>query len=253
MTLADNNPSNPTILLIGPAGSGKTTFMTRFGRVYIIDVDKNLNGPAKVARNEGRDLSLIEYDVLDRDENGNVVPPLLQYQRFDKLMTNAAKRRDLDLIGITSSTTLAAVVANEVRRQLNKPVDYTFEIRDWGKYLYMWQLILTTCRTLTTPVAIDGHWEGDKDNVTGAITYSLAIPGKASHQLPALFSDVLRFDVENVMEGGKFVPKYNIHTVQERLYPGVKVALDMPAKFEATQANADKMRAQFPRRKEGAV
>lgn len=253
MTLADDNPSNPTMLFIGPAGSGKTTFMARFGRVLIIDIDKNLNGPTKVLRNEKRDLALIEYVNVDRDESGAAVGLLQQYQRFDRLLSAAAQRTDLDLIGITSTTTLAPVVANEVRRQLNKSVDYTFEIRDWGKYLALWQHILTTCRTLKTPVALDGHWEGNKDDVSGAITYSLAIPGKASHQLPALFSDVLRFDVENVIEGGKSVPKYSIHTVQERLYPGVKVALDMPPKFEATQANADKMRAQFPRRKEVAV
>ncbi len=249
MTLADATPSNPTILLIGPAGSGKTTFMTRFGRVFIIDVDGNLNGPAKVARAEQRDLSLIEFAQLHRDENGNAVPPLQQFLRFDKLFTTAAKRTDLDAIGITSTTTLATVIANEVRRQLNKPADYVFEIRDWGKYLALWEHVITTCRTLTTPVLLDGHWEGNKDDVSGAITYSLAIQGKASHRLPALFSDVLRFDVENALVGGKSTPQYVIRSVQERLYPGVKAALDVPEKFLATQETADRMRAQFPTKK----
>ncbi len=249
MTLADAVPSNPTILLIGPAGSGKTTFMTRFGRVYIIDVDGNLNGPAKVARSEGRDLSLIEYSRLHIDEQGKPVPPLQMFPRFDKLLTAAAQRTDLDAIGISSTTTLNDAVSNEVRRQLNKPLDYTFEQRDWGRYLSLWKHIITTCRTMTTPVLIDGHWEGDKDDVSGAITYSLAISGKAANQLPALFSDVLRFDVENAVIGGKSVPQYVIRSVQERLFPGVKAALDVPDKFLATQEMADKMRAQFPQRK----
>lgn len=253
MTLADATPSNPTMLFIGPAGSGKTTFMARFGRVYIIDIDKNLNGPTKVLRSEQRDLSKIEYANVDRDDNGVAVPPLQQFQRFDRLLSAAAQRTDIDLIGITSATTLAPVVANEVRRQLNKPVDYTFEIRDWGKYLALWQHILTTCRTLTTPVALDGHWEGNKDDVSGAITYSLAIPGKAAHQLPALFSDVLRFDVESAVVAGKSVPQYVVRSVQERLYPGVKAALDVPEKFLATQEWADKMRSQFPKKKGGAA
>lgn len=253
MTLADATPSNPTILLVGPAGAGKTTFMTRFGRVFIIDVDGNLNGPAKVARAEGRDLNLIEFAQLHRDEKGAAVPPLQQFQRFNNLFIAAAQRTDLDAIGITSTTTLATVVANEVKRQLNKGVDYTFEIRDWGKYLAVWEHIITTCRTLPTPVLLDGHWEGNKDDVSGAITYSLAIQGKASHRLPALFSDVLRFDVESVLEGGKMVSKYVVRSVQERLYPGVKAALDVPEKFFATQEMADKMRAQFPKKKTSVV
>lgn len=239
---------NPTLLFIGPAGSGKTTFMTRFGRVYILNVDKNLNGPTKVLRRENRDLANVEYDYIDTDADGKAVPPLKQYTRFAALLSAAMQRNDLDAIGITSTTTLGPVFADEVRNQLNKPASYAFEIRDWGTYLYLWQTFMRTLRSARIPVILDGHWEGSKDDVTGAITHALALPGKISGQLPALFSDVFRFEPESVVESGTVRTKYFIRTTQERLYPGVKAAFDVPEKFEATQEWADKIRNQFPKR-----
>lgn len=246
---AQPTTDNPTLLFIGPAGSGKTTFMTRFGRVYILNVDKNLNGPTKVLRREQHDLSLVEYDYVDSDESGKAVPPLQQYQRFAALLSAAMQRDDLDAIGITSTTTLGPVFADEVRRQLNKPVTYNFEIRDWGTYLYLWQTFMRTLRSARIPVILDGHWEGSKDDVTGAVTHALALPGKISGQLPALFSDVFRFEPESVVESGALRTKYYVRTTQERLYPGVKAAFDVPEKFEATQEWAKKICAQFPQRK----
>ncbi len=248
-SLQDTVPNSPVIMLVGPAGCGKTTFMTRLVRpdkqIFILDADKNLAGPQKVARQERRSVANVLFDHIDVDNN-TPVPPLLQYQRAATLLQAAIQNPAVGTIGITSTTTLVPVFMNEVRRQANKNTDYAFQIQDWGRYAALWQGFIAVLRGCGKPVIIDGHVAAEKGPLETFLRWALAIPGATGDLLPMMVTDYWRMVVDQTLVGTTPVAKYNVETFQTSVWPNFKAALDVPGKFEANQEWADKIVAQFP-------
>jgi len=248
-SLQDSVPNSPVIMLVGPAGTGKTTFMTRLVRpdksIFILDADKNLAGPQKVARQEKRSVANVMFDHIDT-ENGTPVPPLMQYQRAAALLVAAVNDPAVGTIGITSTTTLVPVFMNEVRRQANKPSDYAFQIQDWGRYAALWQGFIAVLRGCGKPVIIDGHVAAEKGPLETFLRWALAIPGSTGDLLPMMLTDFWRMSVEQVLVGTTQATKYMVDTVQNSTWPNLKSSIEVPGRFEANQEWANKIVAQFP-------
>jgi len=249
-SLQDTPPNCPVILLVGPAGAGKTTFMTRLcpvgKKLRILDADGNLAGPQKVARMEKRDISHVEYEHITIDDNGKPVPPLMQYQRMNTLLTRFIEDPTTGLVGITSTTSLVPVFMNEVRRQGNKGTDYAFQIQDWGKYAALWTHFIGVLRACRKPVVIDGHVQADKGQLDTIMRWALAIPGSTGDLMPMMVTDFWRMSVESSTNTVPATKKYMVTTAQDPLWMNLKAALDVPDKFEANQEWAEKIIKQFP-------
>ena len=246
------------ILIVGPSGTGKTTFMTRLKlpgqRTYILDVDGNLAGPGLVATKEKRDISHIDFDMIRFEDDGQTpVPPLQQYQRLAAKLAWAKQQKLPDgrqlygLIGLTSITTLNDVLAHEVRRQMNKPVDYIFQLQDWGKYSYLWNFfVMEVLRGLPCHIILDGHQKIEKDQMDQVLRYVLNIPGSTSDTLTAKMTDVWLASVEQqITPTGQLAAQYKLTTVQSARIPGMKTSLDLPAAFINDQAGADRVSNQL--------
>lgn len=247
--LSTSVPNFPTILLIGPAGSGKTTLMTRFRlpgkKIYIVDIDNNLAGPRKVAMAEKRNIDHVEYDHIHLDDNGVEVPMLQRATRLNTLLTAAVKDDSIGTIGITSTTSLNPVFMAEVLRQTGRQAGTAFELRDWGKFAYLYQQFIASLRSCGKVVIIDGHVQAQKGDIDQVLRYALAIPGATGDLLPMAVTDVWRTSVEQSLVGNATVDKYMVTTVQDERNPNIKSSLSVPRKFEATQANIDSLISQI--------
>lgn len=242
--LFDAPPNKIALVLWGTPGSGKTTISTRFPRPYIIDVDKNLAGPAKILREEKQTNKVIHYDHIDVDKNGKATEMPFRYDRMIELLKVACLSPEYDTIILDSTTTLNLVFQAYILR-MSPTKTGNMEIPSWGQYLKLWHHILSTLRSSNKHIIVIGHETTELSEAGAVLRYVLALPGQIAHQLPALVTDCWRTEIEQVMvkdASGKFQPvnKYMIRTIQNGLLPGLKTALTVPSPiFEATQTNID--------------
>ncbi len=246
-------PNYPCIGVFGPSGTGKSTFATRFKfpgqKTYILDADGNLAGPKLVAEKEKRDFSHVEFDAVRFEDDGRTpVAPLQQFVRLATKLKWAREQKNPDgsqvygLVYVTSTTTLSDIFMNEVRRQMNKPLDYAFQIQDWGKYSYLWNFfIMEMLRGMPCTTMIDGHLKVEKDQMDSVLRYVLAIPGNTAETLTAKLTDVWLSSVDQKIDGAVMKAVYNLTTIQSARIPGMKTSLDLPAQFSASQEWADKI------------
>jgi len=243
--LSEEVPNMPVILIVGPAGSGKTTFLTRMRwpgkKTYILDIDKNLAGPRKVARLQGYDISHVEYDHIDVDDNGVPVPIRQQFRRLGVLLDRAILDPTIGIIGITSTTTLAPRIMDETCIQLGKPEGVEVEKFEWRKYSNMWQYFIAKLRTAGKMIVMDGHLQTDRGEIDKVLKMALALEGKVGDLVPMQVTDYWLAGVDQEVQGGKTIDKYMLQTVQTNVYPNMKASLDLPRRFEATQAMADQV------------
>ena len=255
--LATTSPNFPCFLFVGPSGTSKTTFMTRFkfpGQLSaILDADGNLAGPKLVAEKEKRDIGHVKFASIRFEDDGKT--PVAPLQQFVRLATKLQWIKSQKLpdgrplfgfVGVTSTTTLSDIFANEVRRQMGKPVDYAFQIQDWGKYAYLWNyFIMETLRGMPCTTALDAHQKVEKDQMDSVLRYVLNIPGNTAETMTAKMTDVFLAGVEQKLDGVSMRAVYTMTTIQSARIPGMKTSLGLPAQFPANQEWADKIVAQI--------
>lgn len=229
-----------TFLFIGPAGCAKSTFAYRFPKPWVANVDINMSGPKKVLTEEGRPLT-VAYDNIHLDDLDKPVDPLKQYLRFTEVLSKAVQSPDYETIIIDSITSLVPVFKNEVLRSLNKPIGTQFEIKDWGKLLFLFTDMFTKLRACGKTVIVIGHFDVEKGEVDQVLRYTLAIPGQSAGLMPILATDMFWFAVETIIVNGDPKPKYVIRTIQDERHPNIKTSLKLPPKFDANQQWVDEI------------
>lgn len=242
-------PEGRTIILVGPAGCGKTTLATRFPNPYLIIADPNaLAGPMKVAKKESRPIGHVKYDFLHRDETGKEILLGARFDRMSKLFKEAANNPLVGTIILDSTTSLVPVFKAKVNLVNGKAADALLEgWNQWGQFESLWMQFLDWMLTSTKINIIISHEQVDKDEMDKVLRYALAIPGKSAETLPRIVSDVWQMSVDTKVEGNPpaLRSKHLVTTVQNNLRPNIKSSLDIPNQFEATQEMVDKIVAQI--------
>lgn len=236
-SLSDNTTICPVILLIGPAGCGKTTFALQFRRPYLINVDNNLGGPRNYFLRSGIDMSKIKYDNVAIDDDNKPIAIGAQYSRFAALLSRGVADKDCDTIIIDSTTSMQPVLEAYCVTKRGKQVGTKFTFDEWYDFQYIWSQTISLLRQCGKTVIIIGHEQVEKGEIDQVLRYVLAIPGKTGELMPMLVTDVWRMNTELKLVGTKQVPTYTVTTIQGARNPNIKTSLTLPTTFEANTAH----------------
>jgi hypothetical protein len=199
--------SNLAILLVGDQKTGKTNVAMAFPDPYFLDLDKNLDSAVRVAGGKK-----FFFDQPTSQEDGSPTDPAKVYPYAMDLLKKAALDPQVKTLVIDSLSTLTihmvTYILAEASRIENKRIEQ-MRIQDYGTVMGLLQKLVAFLRATNKIVVVTSHQSWDKDDVTGAIRYTLAVPGQMKHNLGAFFTDAWGTMVSPVA-GGKY--KYEIRT-----------------------------------------
>lgn len=231
-------PKEFALLVVGMGGSGKTTMACQLPRPYIISLDHNLLGPAEYLK-KAKFTGHVKVAYADRDKDNNVVEAKKVWDRFQDLVNEAMNDPEVDTVVIDNSTVLNGVMIDFILGKANKD-EMTIQL--WGKLFEFWKLFVTKMRRGKKMFVLIGHDRVEKDDLTQALEYYLALPGQSADVLPTFFTDVFRCEVEVTETSNGPVHKYIVRPKQTPRSKWLKTSnADLPAKIEVTPENLKKI------------
>jgi hypothetical protein len=187
--------SDKAIILIGDPGSRKTTLALHFPSPYFLDCDGNMSAPV-----EQTGITTFKYDQASRDDDGNLIHPLLRYQHCIACLNAAAADPTIRTIIIDSLTSFTDILLSEVRRQEFGNTAATdaardladakaMRIQDWGKFAFLIKNLVTKLRTCGKIIVFTAHTSFEKDEVDSRFKQFINVPGQAKGTISGLFTD----------------------------------------------------------------
>ncbi len=221
---------NKRVLMLGPAGVGKTTqFLTLPGRKFMYVFDPNCRESL-----EGFDVDLVEFvpDVTDMDLSVKTLKKdagdPAQLKRVPKTYIeweeDFNKREaegffaEYDWLGFDSMTTLSEIIMDRVQ-YLNKRLGKHPEQADYTAEMNAFKNIFRVATGgLGINVFATAHTEMQRDETTMKTYAQLLITGRNRTRIPMRFSQIYGLEVEVK----KDKPTYSAHTVQSRMFPSCR-------------------------------
>lgn len=200
MQLSPDKPQTDpmSILLMGPPGSFKTTFMLQFPDLYVVDNDKNLSGPDRFLRKQGWKGN-VEFDQPSYDEAGKPLDPSKYYDRSMELLKNA-KVKPYSWVGFDGLTALNEFIIRKVMDE--QKVNY-MDARHWSSFkTNAIHLLFTVLRHINKNVIVIAHEQriekADAKNIMTPqlVGYEPFLQSKVSEMLGGFFTDVWRLSAK---------------------------------------------------------
>jgi hypothetical protein len=199
---ADFLPDLPqSFLLIGPPGSGKTVVSLQLPKPFILDCDGNLNGPVRYLKSVNKLPEKWFYDNPMK-ENNLPVPRDKQWERADKLLTEACENPEVETIVISSLSSFIELAYLQTYKMTNqklgdykKTIDPKFEFAQWGAFGSIMRQTIFWLKSSGKRLCVEAHMTVDKEELTGVLTNFIAIPGNIKHILSGWFEEVWLLDV----------------------------------------------------------
>lgn len=230
-----------TILIVGPAGSGKTTLALQFPNLWIADCDRNLDGPERYLRKVKNFPLNYSYDTITIDDDGKPVATHDLYNRLmDKLLTVKAETK-FDWIIIDSLTHINEFIIQKVYKE--KGVT-EMEARHWATFKSnAYNLLVGRIRSIGKNVIVVAHEvsieraAGGKDVMTKVLAERRPyIQGGINEQLGGFFTDMWRME-GRPSPGGKV--EYVLQTNKTQ-YDELKNSIGLP--YEMVDPTYEKIR-----------
>jgi hypothetical protein len=225
------------LLLVGEPKTGKTTVELAFPDPFILNVDKNLDGPRR--RAVGKKFW---FDDPMLDVAGKELPPEKRWDRSMELLKEAHKSTEVKTICIDSLTGLSDYlvdhILDQVRIHEGKKIDRP-RIQDYYSVKDLLARFAVMLRTIskTKHVIIAAHQKADVDEATKATRYSLNIPGQQAQNWGSYFTDVWATTATDI--GGK--TKYEIRTKPTGFHVSLGTSLPMEPRIDVTDKSPDEI------------
>lgn len=204
MKLSEIVPSeNLKVLVVGPAGSGKTCFAAGFPTpILVFDFDGKINSAAAFYASDKERLAAIEVRDMRRNfEETDHIAEMLRALR-EEVVPNPTKYKT---IVIDSATTFSAAMLRHIVKT-NPGVKRTSSIQglqpglqDYGILKREFARILSSFLALPVNFVMLGHVSTDKSDLTGEIIRTPNLDGSFGAELPIYFEEVYR----SYMKDGK--------------------------------------------------
>lgn len=220
------------ILLVGEQKSGKTNVAMSFPDPYVLDLDKNLDSAVRELAPDKKwwyDRPTDGLDMSKPEEAAKV------YNKAMECLKAAVIDAQVKTIVIDSLSTLSLHMCDhilaEAARMEGKKID-KLRIQDYGSVLSLFQKLVGFLRACGKTVVLTSHQSWDKDDVTGAVRYTLNLPGQMKFNFGAFLTDVWGLMATPVAQG-KY--KYEIRTRPSGFHVALGTSIRaMPADIDIT-------------------
>lgn len=221
------------ILLMGPPGSFKTTFLLQFPNLFVVDCDKNLDGPETHLRQKGFGISYT-YTQPSVKDDGTAIDPADCYQRILTILQEEVKPRpEFKWVGIDGLSSINEYIIRKIMHE--QKISY-MEARNWSTFKSdAIGLIYSKLRHLGRNIIVTAHETrietNDKKNMMEKILigYEPFIQSKVSEMLGGFFTDVWRISC-------KFAPgdkiEWTLQTMKIPFYDQLKNSLGLPPEMK---------------------
>lgn len=219
------------ILVVGEPKTGKSCLSLAFPDPGIIDCGQNL---ASAVRRAAPDKKFwVSTPALNDAETAE--RPLDMRWEFvvseakKMLAETEIKTLVVDDIGIMCEWLLWHCVRVNKLAGVNKTGRP--ELNDYGSLGQLLRSFVTMCRSVGKIVVFTSHQAADKNELTGAMRYSLAIPGQSKENLGGLFTDVW---ATTALPDGAGGAKYEIRTRPTGFHVALGTSFDLPNAINVT-------------------
>jgi hypothetical protein len=217
--------SSIAVLLVGEPKAGKSSVMMAFPSLGIIDWDLNL--ASAIRRTPGTAFSYCQPAV---DDKGGKRPEKDQWSYAVKeslalCSDPAIKTIAIDGLGNMCTALCDHIVAETHASGSNKTG--RMELQNYGDLSRLLRSYIMTLRASGKYVVVTSHQTADKDDLTGAMRYFLAIPGQSKDTLGGCFTDVWAVTKRPVGLDGE---KYEIRTRADSRHIALGSSFEFPSK-----------------------
>lgn len=222
------------LLLVGEPKTGKTSIELAFPDPFILNVDRNLDGPRR--RSAGKKFW---HDDPAYGPKGEELKPFERWDRSMTLLKEAYASPLIKTICIDSLTGLCDYLVDHILEQVKRTEGKTIDrprIQDYYTVKDLLSKLAVFLRACSKKkhVVIAAHQKADKDEATGATRYSLNIPGQQSQNWGSYFTDVWATNASTV--AGK--TKYEICTKPTGFHVSLGTSLPLPSRIDVTDKTA---------------
>ena len=187
------------ILLMGPPGGGKTTFMLQFPGLYVLNCDRNLAGPVRYLKSINK-YTPFKYDTISQYEEdctdvfgthkvGDMVDIKFGWARLRALAQAAIKDPIIQTIGLDTLTWCDnALYAHSCRVQGLKEL----EGFNWAPYKRELHAFLAECKAAGKILIVNCHEKIEYDKKGNVEAYVPSISTGISAYFGYYFSDIWR-------------------------------------------------------------
>jgi hypothetical protein len=217
--------SSISVLLVGEPKSGKSSVMMAFPDLAIVDWDLNLG--SAVRRSIGKRFTYCQPAVAD---DGTRRPDKDQWAFAVKESLALCKDPLVKTIAIDGlgnmCVALCEHIINEGQRAGGNKTG-KMEIQNYADLSRLLRSYIMTLRSTGKYVVVTSHQTADKDEISGAMRYFLAIPGQSKDTLGGCFSDVWAVIKRPV---GLDSEKYEIRTKADSRHVALGSSFEFPNK-----------------------
>jgi len=211
MKLIDDITNEPlAVLLIGPPGSGKTTYALQFPDVWVADCDNNLAGPVRYLKSVGK-FKPFKADSIQFDDDGKPITPAQSWERLVTKTQEALKSPDIKTIIIDSLTHVDRILLVWCMEKLRKA---TPEFDVWNMFKLRLYDYLVKIRSGGKSVIVICHEKIEYDKNGSIDKFVPAVSTNLKDYFGYLFTDVWRSELHLV--GGKY--EHNIRVTPTALH-----------------------------------